>query len=80
MSSTVMEAECQIGKSIFAVKLPFKLFRASVANADLVSLKSLHTFIDTCWRNFGSPTRVTSLKVAPNMADTACMKHSINSP
>ena len=36
-----------IGKSIFAVNLPLKLFRATVANADTESLKSLHTLFDT---------------------------------
>ena len=35
-----------IGKSIFAVNLPFKLFPATVANADIGSLKSLHTLFD----------------------------------
>ena len=35
--------KCPIGKSIFAVNLPLKLFRATVANADTGSLKSLHT-------------------------------------
>ena len=34
-----------IGKSIFAVNLPLKLFRATVANADIESLKSLHAFL-----------------------------------
>ena len=34
-----------IGKSIFAVNLPLKLFPATVANADIGSLKSLHTFL-----------------------------------
>ena len=34
-----------IGKSIFAVNLPLKLFRATVANADIGSVKSLHTFL-----------------------------------
>ena len=32
-----------IGKSVFAVNLPLKLFSATVANADIGSLKSLHT-------------------------------------
>ena len=35
-----------IGKSIFAVNLPLKLFRTTVANADIGSLKSLHTLFD----------------------------------
>ena len=34
-----------IGKSIFAVNFPLKPFLATVANADIESLKSLHTFI-----------------------------------
>ena len=34
-----------IEKSIFAVTLPLKLFRATVANANIVSLTSLHTFL-----------------------------------
>ena len=33
-------------KSIFAVNLPLKLFRATVANADLESLKSLQRFLN----------------------------------
>ena len=37
-----------IGKSIFAVNLPFKDFRATVANADTGSLESLHTFLKKC--------------------------------
>ena len=37
--------KCPIGKSIFAVNLPIRLFRATVANADTGSLKSLHTFL-----------------------------------
>ena len=36
-----------IGKSIFAVNLPLKLFRATVVNTDTGSLKSLHTLFDT---------------------------------
>ena len=35
-------------KSIFAVNLPLKLFRATVANADIGSLKSLHKFLYKC--------------------------------
>ena len=36
--------KCPIGKSIFAVTLPLKLFRAKVANADKGSLKfSIHS-------------------------------------
>ena len=35
----------RIGKSIFAVNLPLKLFRATVANDDIGSQKSLHTFL-----------------------------------
>ena len=31
------------GKSIFAVNMPLEFFRATVANADIGSLKSLHT-------------------------------------
>ena len=34
-----------IGKSIFAVNLPVKLFPTTVAYADIGSLKSLHTFL-----------------------------------
>ena len=36
-----------IGKSIFAVNLPLNLFRATVANDNTESLKSLHTLFDT---------------------------------
>ena len=39
--------KCPIGKSIFAVNLPWKLFRAAVANAYTWRLKSICTFIDT---------------------------------
>ena len=35
-----------IGKLIWAVNLPLKLFRVIVANADIGSLKSLHTFLN----------------------------------
>ena len=79
-------------------KLPLTLFRASVANTDIGSLKSLHRFLLKCLhhmlakfernrmvqtiknceffdqkktvfffqcsKNYGSPTRVTRLKVA----------------
>ena len=37
--------KCPIGKSIIALNFPLKLIRATVANADLGSLKSLHTFL-----------------------------------
>ena len=37
-----------IGKSILAVTLPLKLFPATVANAYIGSLMSLHTFLTTC--------------------------------
>ena len=35
-----------VGKTIFAVNLPLKLFHIIVANADIESLKSLHTFLN----------------------------------
>ena len=35
--------KCPIGKSIFAGNLTLKLFRATIANADITSLKSLDT-------------------------------------
>ena len=38
--------KCPIGKSIFTVNLPIKLFHATVANADTENLKSLHTLFD----------------------------------
>ena len=37
-----------IGKSLFAVNLPLKLFSATVANAGIGSLKSLHAFLKKC--------------------------------
>ena len=37
-----------IGKSVFAVNLQLKLFPATVASADIGSLKSLHTFLKKC--------------------------------
>ena len=40
--------KCPIGKSIFAVNLPLKLFRATVANDEIGSLKSLSTFLTKC--------------------------------
>ena len=40
--------EYLIAKSIFAVNLPLKLFRAIFANADIGSLKSRHTFLKKC--------------------------------
>ena len=40
--------KCPIGKSIFAVNLPLKFFRATIANSDIGSLKSLHTFRKKC--------------------------------
>ena len=47
------------GKSVFAVNFPLKLFRATVANADIgsLNLKPLHTLgnliniCTTCWWN-----------------------------
>ena len=36
-----------MGKDIFAVNMPLKLFRATVANADMESLKFLHTLFGT---------------------------------
>ena len=38
----------QIGKSIFIVNLPLRFFPATVTNADIGSLKSLHTFLKNC--------------------------------
>ena len=38
---------CTIGKFIFAVNLPLNLFLATVANADIGSVKFLHTLFDT---------------------------------
>ena len=35
-----------IGKSIFTVNLPLKLSPATVVNADIGSIKSLHTLFD----------------------------------
>ena len=32
----------------FDVNLPLKLFRSTVANADIGNLKSLHTFLTNC--------------------------------
>ena len=46
-SVSIGSIKCSIGKSIFALNLPLKLFRATVANAYTRSLKSLHTFFDT---------------------------------
>ena len=37
-----------IGKSNFAVNLPLKLFPSTIANADIESQKSLHTFLKKC--------------------------------
>ena len=37
------------------------------------------TTIFQCSKNFGSPTSVTRLKIAPNMADPTSMKHSVSS-
>ena len=37
--------KCPIGNQFFAVNLSLKLFLATVANADIGSLKSLHTFL-----------------------------------
>ena len=37
-----------IRKSIFALNLPLKLFPATGANAEIESLKFLHTFFKTC--------------------------------
>ena len=39
--------KCPIGKSIFTVNLPLKLFRGTVANADAGSLEFLYTLFDT---------------------------------
>ena len=39
---------CPIGKSIFAVNLTLKLFRVTIANADIESRKSFHTFLTKC--------------------------------
>ena len=40
--------KCPIGKSIFALNLPLKLFCATISNADIESLKSLYTFFTKC--------------------------------
>ena len=41
--------KCPIVKAIFAVNKPLKLFRATVANADTGSLKSLHYYLIRIW-------------------------------
>ena len=50
MYGETLDFQCQhkypIGKSIFAVNLPLKLFPVTVANAGIGSLKSLHTLFD----------------------------------
>ena len=46
--------KCPIGKSVFAVNLPLKLFHATVANADSASLKSLHTFLKKMFVKYAS--------------------------
>ena len=46
VSVTNSNIKCSIGKSIFAVNLPLKLFRATISNADTGSLKSLHALFD----------------------------------
>ena len=46
MSESVM-AICPIEKAIFAVNLPLKLFRVTVAKTDTGSVKTLHTLFDT---------------------------------
>ena len=130
-------------KCNFCSKFSFKLFCGTVANADMKSLKSLHTFFDMyldnmlkkfesnfmvqnykirafsikpdflktifdkalrpfwktflllkelfngdvlifntifqCSKNCDSPTRVTRLIVAPNMADPTSMEHPLSS-
>ena len=38
-----------IETSIFGVNLPLKVFPATVANADIRSLKSLHKFLGECF-------------------------------
>ena len=40
--------KCLIGKIIFPINLPLKLFCGNAANADIGSLKSLHTFLNKC--------------------------------
>ena len=37
-----------VGKSIFAVNLPLKPFFATIANADIGTLNSLHKFLKKC--------------------------------
>ena len=48
--------KCPVGNSIFAGNLPLKLFRATVANADTESLKSLctlfYTYLDNILAKF----------------------------
>ena len=45
--SNVSNIKYPIGKAIFAVSLPRKLFCATVANVETKSLKSLHILFDT---------------------------------
>ena len=40
---------------------------------------NLQTTIFRCSKNYGIPTRVTRLKVAPNMPDPTSIKHSVSS-
>ena len=53
--------KCPIGKSIFAVNLPLKIFRATVSNANIESSNYLHTLFDTYLGNMPAgfePNRV----------------------
>ena len=54
--------KCPIGKSIFAVNLPLKLFRSNVANADIESLKSLHTFLKKMFVPYASEIRTKTTR------------------
>ena len=60
--------KCQIGKPIFTVNFPLKLYRATVANADTGNLQSLRTFIlvriwTTCWRNLNQIVSFEMFKI-----------------
>ena len=41
--------KCSIGKWTFATNFKIKLFRTTIANANIWSLKSLSTLFDTCF-------------------------------
>ena len=62
----LQKIKCPIGKPIFVVNFPLKIFRTTIANDDTESLMSLHTLFDMHLNHMLLKHSVSILKVPIN--------------